>query len=200
LSYTARGATVVGREANVECHGAMPLGRLADDPGYRRAFVSRASRMARRDKNHACVVVWSLGNESGYGSNLRAARDWLRAYDYAAPRDDAVAIDPPTAATATAAAAPCKRRRARRRLMMATAGSRRPVQYEGGGSPVEGSGTTDLTDIVCPMYNRADWVAERADDARGPERRPVILCEYAHAMGNSSGGLERYWRVFRDGQ
>lgn len=59
----------------------------------------------------------------------------------------------------------------------------RPVQYEGGG--VKG-----LSDIYCPMYARVwalrQWVNERQD-------RPLILCEYAHAMGNSVGNLNDYW-------
>lgn len=59
----------------------------------------------------------------------------------------------------------------------------RPVQYEGGG--VKG-----LSDIYCPMYGRVwllrQWVNQR-------QNRPLILCEYAHAMGNSVGNLTDYW-------
>ena len=59
----------------------------------------------------------------------------------------------------------------------------RPVQYEGGG--VKG-----MSDIYCPMYARVwalrQWVNER-------QERPLILCEYAHAMGNSVGNLSDYW-------
>lgn len=61
----------------------------------------------------------------------------------------------------------------------------RPVQYEGGG--VKG-----LSDIYCPMYGRVwllrQWVNQRQD-------RPLILCEYAHAMGNSVGNLNDYWEL-----
>ena len=42
---------------------------LCRRPEWRNEFVSRALRMAERDKNHACVIMWSLGNESGYGEN-----------------------------------------------------------------------------------------------------------------------------------
>ena len=38
-----------------------------------------------RDKNHASVIVWSLGNESGYGANHDAAAGWLRRYDPSRP-------------------------------------------------------------------------------------------------------------------
>jgi beta-galactosidase len=76
----------------------------------------------------------------------------------------------------------------------------RPVQYEGGGA------NTAATDIVCPMYARVDqdqpfpavpkwgikkWIG------MPDETRPLILCEYAHAMGNSFGGFAKYWQAFR---
>lgn len=59
----------------------------------------------------------------------------------------------------------------------------RPVQYEGGG--VKG-----LSDIYCPMYGRI-WLLRQWVNQRQP--RPLILCEYAHAMGNSVGNLNDYW-------
>lgn len=77
----------------------------------------------------------------------------------------------------------------------------RPVQYEGGGAD------TSATDIICPMYARVDtdqlfdavpkwsikkWVAQ------DEKQRPLILCEYAHAMGNSLGGFSDYWQAFRE--
>ncbi|MFA0084296.1 beta-galactosidase [Vibrio sp. 10N.261.51.F12] len=81
----------------------------------------------------------------------------------------------------------------------------RPVQYEGGGSD------TAATDIIVPMYARVD------SDQRHPvdpsvtpklgikkwlgmpgEKRPLILCEYAHAMGNSLGSFDKYWQAFRE--
>lgn len=64
----------------------------------------------------------------------------------------------------------------------------RPIQYEGGGS------RTPATDIVCPMYARVNQIIKIAEDET--ERRPVILCEYTHAMGNSNGNYTRYWDAF----
>lgn len=64
----------------------------------------------------------------------------------------------------------------------------RAIHYEGGGS------RTPATDIICPMYARVEQVkllAEDIDDAR-----PVILCEYAHSMGNSTGNVDTYWKTF----
>lgn len=67
---------------------------------------------------------------------------------------------------------------------------RRFVQYESGGA------CTKVTDIISPMYLRPAWCRDKAQN--DPLRRPVILCEYAHAMGNSGGCLAQYWRDFRD--
>lgn len=81
----------------------------------------------------------------------------------------------------------------------------RPVQYEGGGS------NTQATDIIVPMYSRVDWdVVNPVDPTVDPkygirkwigmpgENRPLILCEYSHAMGNSLGGFDKYWKAFRE--
>ena len=59
----------------------------------------------------------------------------------------------------------------------------RPVQYEG-------ARKQGLSDIYCPMYGRIWWLREHVNQ-RQP--RPLILCEYAHAMGNSVGNLQDYW-------
>ena len=68
-------------EANVECHHYQPGDRLANDPRWTAAFVSRCQRMVQRDKNHPSIIEWSLGNESGYGCNHDAAAGWIRGYD-----------------------------------------------------------------------------------------------------------------------
>jgi beta-galactosidase len=148
-------------EANIETHGMRPMNALAEDADWEAAFISRGERMIQRDKNHPCIIIWSLGNEAGYG----AAHDSM----YAAVRK----LDPS-----------------------------RPIQYEPGGS------NTPVTDIICPMYARVDediWYpgATQAVPSimswiqRPEEYRPVILCEYAHAMGNSLGNFKDYWDAFR---
>ena len=70
-------------EANIESHDHAH--EIADDPRYLGAFVDRVSRMVLRDKNHPCVIMWSLGNESDYGANHDAAAGWLRRYDPTRP-------------------------------------------------------------------------------------------------------------------
>jgi beta-galactosidase len=64
----------------------------------------------------------------------------------------------------------------------------RPVQYEGA------TNSPDHCDIACPMY--ADYGAIRRHEA-GNDPRPLIQCEYAHAMGNSEGGFKEYWDIIR---
>jgi beta-galactosidase len=70
-------------EADIEAHAFIDL--LCHDPRYLGQWVDRVARMARRDKNHASVIAWSLGNESGYGANHDAAAGWLRRYDPTRP-------------------------------------------------------------------------------------------------------------------
>lgn len=71
-------------ETDLETHGFEPLGnisRISDDPAWKEAYVDRVERMVERDKNHACILFWSLGNESGFGCNFMAMADWCRAND-----------------------------------------------------------------------------------------------------------------------
>lgn len=66
-------------EADIECHAFR--NSLADDPRYAAAWLDRGMRMVQRDKNHACIIAWSLGNESGYGASHDALAGWIRRYD-----------------------------------------------------------------------------------------------------------------------
>jgi beta-galactosidase/evolved beta-galactosidase subunit alpha len=68
-------------EADLECHGLWRIERhfsLSSDPDWRNAYVDRMERMVERDKNHACVILWSLGNESGFVTNHEAVAAWVR--------------------------------------------------------------------------------------------------------------------------
>lgn len=56
----------------------------------------------------------------------------------------------------------------------------------------EQAGTSRNTDIVCPMYPRVHHMEEYASQA---QERPYIMCEYAHAMGNSTGDFKKYWDI-----
>lgn len=131
-------------EANVESHGVGydPRRTLAAKPEWKSAHLDRVQRMVERDKNHPCVVAWSLGNEAGDGPNIEAGYDWLKQRDKS-----------------------------------------RPVQYER-------AKLKRHTDVYCPMYPEPERLTEYALSA---PQRPLIMCEYAHAMGNSVGGLREYW-------
>jgi beta-galactosidase len=67
----------------------------------------------------------------------------------------------------------------------------RPVQYE---RAEKSTNTTERhTDILCPMYATIEEIEKYAKDPKSD--RPLIMCEYAHAMGNSTGNLQDYWDV-----
>jgi len=100
--------------------------------------------MVERDKNFPSIIIWSLGNEAGDGSNFEATSSWIRERDPS-----------------------------------------RPVQYEQ-------AALKPHTDIVCPMYASIDWIVRYASEAQD---RPLILCEYEHSMGNSTGNIKEYWEA-----
>lgn len=134
-------------EANIESHGMGydPDKALANQPQWEAAFIDRTQRMFERDKNHPCVIVWSLGNETGSGPNFMATYKWIKEHDWA----------------------------------------KRPIHSED-------AGEEDYTDIYCPMYKPIDVLIKHALSS---PKKPLILCEYAHAMGNSVGNLRDYWDV-----
>jgi beta-galactosidase len=108
------------------------------------AHLTRTRRMVERDKNHASVIFWSLGNEGGNGVNFEATYRWIKDRD-------------PT----------------------------RPVQYER-------SERSWNTDLYVPMYPGFEHLEAYA---LGDDPRPLIMCEYAHAMGNSVGNFADYWAL-----
>ncbi len=81
-------------EANIEAHGlgaemqSMPADKsrhTAYDPQWKPAHHDRTQRLIERDKNHACVVVWSLGNECGNGPVFHETYDWIKKRDNSRP-------------------------------------------------------------------------------------------------------------------
>lgn len=140
-------------EADIESHAYNTS--LGHDPRYRTTWIERGARMVMRDRNHPCVIAWSLGNESGYGANHDALAGWIRRTDPSRPLHYEGAIE----------------------------GDWRAAGRWDGGAPV--------SDIVCPMYASIEQITTWAEE--GPHPRPLILCEYSHAMGNSNGGLADYW-------
>jgi len=127
-------------EANVESHGAnSELPKNSDD--WRAPAVDRMNSMVQRDKNHPCIILWSLGNEAGNGNVFGSERDRAHAID-----------------------------------------STRFVHYEGDWSNA---------DVSSWMYFGPGAVSGYNDN-----NKPIMLCEYEHAMGNSVGDLQEYMDAF----
>ena len=139
-------------EANIEAHGYGndPANRLSNDPAWGAMYLDRVERMVERDKNHASVIIWSTGNESGDGPNPAACYRWTKQRDPS-----------------------------------------RPFHYEG--STSNGGSNADLNSFMYPPPPRLVELAKLRP------QMPLILCEYSHAMGNSSGGLREYWDIFYSG-
>ncbi|WP_374992957.1 glycoside hydrolase family 2 TIM barrel-domain containing protein [Streptomyces lydicus] len=75
-------------ECDLETHGFAQQGwrdNPVDDPRWEPALLDRARRMVERDKNHPCIVLWSLGNECGSGRGLSAMASWIRERDPSRP-------------------------------------------------------------------------------------------------------------------
>lgn len=88
LSLCDRLGFYVIDEADLECHGVMEcygkeknFSRLSDDPDWQEAYEDRIERLYERDKNHPCVLFWSMGNESGYGRNIECCLMWIKQRD-----------------------------------------------------------------------------------------------------------------------
>ncbi|NLY10565.1 MAG: DUF4981 domain-containing protein [Firmicutes bacterium] len=136
-------------ETDIETHGFVIIGdlnRISDDPEWEEAYVDRMIRMVERDKNHPSVIIWSLGNEAGFGCNFEAMARWVRQKD-------------PT----------------------------RLLHYEQ-------DKQQKVVDIVGPMYTSVEGIIKLGEEENYD--KPVIMCEYAHAMGNGPGGFKEYWDAF----
>ncbi|HZK34293.1 MAG TPA: glycoside hydrolase family 2 TIM barrel-domain containing protein, partial [Bacillota bacterium] len=71
-------------EADIETHGfeyGEGVSALSDNPVWQEAYIDRVSRMVERDKNHPSIILWSLGNESGFGQNHIATYKWIKEND-----------------------------------------------------------------------------------------------------------------------
>lgn len=135
-------------EANVECHGHMGLSK---EPSWQQAFTERSENMVKRYRNHASIVMWSMGNESGNGENFLPTEKAIKKLD-----------------------------------------ATRPTHYEGNSS---------YCDVTSSMYSSVEWLEsvgkERLQKTQNGETvKPHVVCEYAHAMGNSIGNFREYWETY----
>ena len=153
-------------ESDVECHGEVtlypeqPITRerldqmfaiIPGDPMFREAILDRVQRNVKRDQNHACIIMWSLGNEAGYGPAFEEAGRWVKAYD-------------PT----------------------------RLCHYEGMFHAQEGRDIS-IPDVYSRMYPSTNEIEDYFDNKR--DSRPLVLCEYIHAMGNGPGDAQDYQKL-----
>ncbi|MCL4298862.1 MAG: DUF4981 domain-containing protein [Anaerolineae bacterium] len=165
-------------EADLECHAVY--NKLAHDSRWTSAFIDRGQRLVERDKNHPCVIFWSLGNESGYGPNHDAMAGWIRGYDPSRPLHYEGAISQ-YSALLNAAEQPVE---ADQHIPGAEQEIGRRLGWRQGFL---------ATDVVSPMYPSVDHIIAYAQDPANT--RPLVMCEYAHSMGNSTGNLKEYWEA-----
>ncbi len=74
-------------EVNIESHGMGydPDKTLANKPEWKEAHIDRIRRMVERDKNHSSVIIWSMGNEAGDGTNFEEDSAWIHQRDPSRP-------------------------------------------------------------------------------------------------------------------
>ncbi|MEG2597824.1 MAG: glycoside hydrolase family 2 TIM barrel-domain containing protein, partial [Oscillospiraceae bacterium] len=148
-------------EADVETHGVCTIydnqdkwqyARLAHDPIYGKTIVDRIQRLVIRDQNQPSAIMWSLGNESGYGCNFVDALAWIKSYD-----------------------------------------TSRPTHYESYNYLPENTVLDNVNiDVHSRMYPSIEDSIAYLEDANA--YRPLIFCEYVHAMGNGPGDIEDYYQ------
>jgi len=178
-------------EADCETHGLR--GTLTSTPDWADAFLDRAIRMVERDKNHPSIIAWSLGNESGYGSNHAAMSAWIREADptrfihyegaqgRASVKDDLLSRQTEDADPTTVD-------------VISRFYPRVCDEYLNPGIP-EGS---DKERAENARWERLLEIAksDRTINYYGrklTDTRPVLTSEYAHCMGNALGNFKEYW-------
>ncbi|KAL2020394.1 hypothetical protein VTK56DRAFT_8437 [Thermocarpiscus australiensis] len=138
-------------ECDLECHGLFVVGGnglafASDNSDWEEAYVDRARQMVMRDFNRPSIILWSLGNESGYGRNHAAMYKFIKSVDQS-----------------------------------------RLIHYEGDWG-------AQSADIISRMYHSVGdteaYAKERSWD------KPLVLCEYVHAMGNGPGAIREYIDLF----
>ena len=154
-------------EANIETHGLM--GYLTNQSEWHMAFQDRVVRMVERDKNHPSIIGWSLGNESGSGPNHAGAAGWVKDFDPTRFIHYEGAQGQPEHPDYTIYGSEEFRKRGR------TANPTDPI----------------WVDVISRMYANLEDLETLA---KSPYiSRPIMECEYAHAMGNSLGNFQEYW-------
>lgn len=150
-------------ESDLEAHGGVFLYQEQEDymkrmactvenPIFAKAILDRNQRNVIRDKNRPCIIMWSLGNESGFSPAMEAAGRWIKSYD------------------------PC-----------------RLLHYESIFQSDEFPQDVSMLDVYSRMYHKPEDIRAYL---KQNDRRPYMLAEYSHAMGNGPGDLETYMQIF----
>lgn len=155
-------------EADIEEHGLRGL--LASEPSWAAAFMDRTQRVVIRDRNHPCVVFWSLGNESGWGPNFAATGAWIREYDPTRFIHYEGAQGPDSKDPATVD-------------VISRFYPRVQEEYLNPG----------VKDNNMERPENARWERLLSIAQKTNDNRPVLTSEYAHAMGNALGNFKEYW-------
>ncbi len=160
-------------EADIETHGMScpgieDWGKLTNHPDWTEAYLDRAERMFERDKNHPCIIMWSVGNESYYGINYIAMADYFHA------RMPGCIVH-------------CEdvSRQMYNKFYNQLRGK---VDEETAKAEV----AYPWADVQSHMYHSPANL-EEFFLTKDIFPKPLFLCEYSHAMGNSCGDLKEYW-------
>ena len=157
-------------EADIECHGVegsiyRDHPPITDDKNWAASFVDRAERMYERDKNHASIIMWSVGNECGPGENHRVLYNFFKMRDLTR----IIHIEDET-------------RRAYVVDMERAEGNKSLPKSE------EYRAYTEIESRMYPDYNSIESYYFKNKKIKDP----LFLCEYSHAMGNSPGDVGKY--------
>lgn len=146
-------------EADIEIHGVCSFyggsqpesfGLLAQDERFEEAILDRIQRNVERDKNRTSIIIWSLGNEGGYGSNFEKAGKWVKDFDKS-----------------------------------------RLTHYESSIWETLGhKNDTSMLDLYSTMYASPQSIVEYFAESKN--KKPYIMCEFLHAMGNGPGSIYDY--------
>ncbi len=155
-------------EVDLEEHGLRGL--LASDPSWAAAWMDRTQRAVIRDRNHPCVIFWSLGNEAGWGTNFAMTAAWIHEYD-------------PTRFVHYEGAQGANHNDPHYVDVISRFYPRTQDEYLNPG----------VKDNNMERPENARWERLLSIARDTSDSRPVLTSEYAHVMGNALGNFKDYW-------